>query len=56
MVSGPEGLVPPIGREALKICGITNAKEYAAALAAITLGGEFNFATLHIKEKLYTGR
>jgi hypothetical protein len=56
MVSGPEGLVPPIGREALKICGIRNSKEYAAALAAITLGGEFNFTTLHLREKLYTGR
>jgi hypothetical protein len=56
MVSGPEGLVPPIGREALKVCGIRNAKEYAAALAAVTLGGEFNFATLHLREKLYTGR
>ncbi len=56
IISGPEGIVPPIAREAMKISGIKNAKEYCAALAAVTLGGEFNFATLHIKEKLYTGR
>ena len=56
VISGPEGIVPPIAREAMKICGIHTAKEFAAALAAVTLGGEFNFATLHIKEKLYTGR
>ena len=30
--------------------------EFAAALAAVTLGGEYNFATLHIRERMYTGR
>ncbi|MEA1924017.1 MAG: hypothetical protein U9N63_15365 [Pseudomonadota bacterium] len=54
--SGPEGIIPPMSREALKIAGIHSAKEFCAALAALTLGGEFNFATLHVKEKLYTGR
>jgi hypothetical protein len=56
ITSSPEGIIPPMAREALKIAGITSAKEFAAALAAVTLGGEFNFATLHIKEKMYTGR
>ena len=42
--------------EALKFAGIHSAKEYAAAVAAITLAGEYNFSTLHIKEKMYTGR
>jgi hypothetical protein len=45
-----------MAREALKIAGIRSAKEYAAAMAAITLAGEFNFTTLHIQEKMYTGR
>ncbi len=56
VVSGPEGIVPPSAREAMWIAGIRDARDYAAHLAAVTLGGEFNFATLHIKEKLYTGR
>ena len=56
ITSGPEGIVPPAAREAMKFAGITNAREYAAAVAAMTLGGEYNFATLHIKEKMYTGR
>jgi len=56
ITSSPEGIIPPISREALKIAGITNAKEFAAALAAVTLGGEYNFATLHIMERMYTGR
>lgn len=54
--SGPEGIVPPLSREVAKVCGIKSSKDFAAACAAITLAGEFNFATLHIKEKLYTGR
>ncbi|MBN2332531.1 MAG: hypothetical protein JXO49_04400 [Deltaproteobacteria bacterium] len=54
--SGPEGIVPPLSREVAKVAGIECSKDFAAACAAITLGGEFNFATLHIKEKLYTGR
>ncbi|NIA19382.1 MAG: hypothetical protein GWP07_02970 [Xanthomonadaceae bacterium] len=54
--SGPEGIVPPLSREVATVCGIKSSKDFAAACAAITLAGEFNFATLHIKEKLYTGR
>ena len=54
ITSGPEGIIPPMAREALKMAGITNAKEYAAAVAAVTLGGEFNFATLHVREHMYT--
>jgi hypothetical protein len=45
-----------MAREALKVAGIHSAKEFAAAAAAITLAGEYNFSTLHIKEKMYTGR
>ncbi len=56
ITSSPEGIIPPASREALKISGINNAREFATALAAVTLGGEFNFATLHIREKMYTGR
>jgi len=56
ITSSPEGIIPPAAREALKLAGITTAREYAAAVAALTLGGEYNFATLHIKEKMYTGR
>jgi hypothetical protein len=56
ITSSPEGIISPMAREALKIAGIHSAKEYAAAVAAITLGGEFNFATLHVQEKMYTGR
>jgi hydroxymethylglutaryl-CoA reductase len=50
------GIISPMAREALKIAGIRSAKEYAAAMAAITLAGEFNFTALHIQEKMYTGR
>jgi hydroxymethylglutaryl-CoA reductase len=56
ITSSPEGIISPMAREALKIAGIHSAKEFAAAAAAITLGGEFNFAVLHIQEKMYTGR
>jgi hypothetical protein len=56
ITSSPEGIVSPMAREALRVAGITSAKEYAAALAAVTLGGEFNFATLHVQERMYTGR
>ncbi|MGD9078756.1 MAG: hypothetical protein PVG96_05420 [Desulfobacterales bacterium] len=56
ITSSPEGIISPMAREALKIAGIHSAKEFAAAVAAVTLGGEFNFATLHIQEKMYTGR
>lgn len=56
ITSSPEGIISPMAREALLLAGIHSAKEYAAAVAAITLAGEYNFSTLHIKEKLYTGR
>jgi hydroxymethylglutaryl-CoA reductase len=56
ITSSPEGIISPMAREALKIAGITSAKEYAAALAAVTLGGEFNFATLHVQGRMYTGK
>ena len=56
ITSSPEGIISPMAREALKMAGIHSAKDYAAAAAAITLGGEFNFATLHIQEKMYTGK
>ncbi len=56
ITSSPEGIISPMAREALLMAGIHSAKEYAAAAAAITLAGEYNFSTLHIKEKLYTGR
>jgi len=56
ITSSPEGIISPMAREALKMAGIRSAKEYAAAMAAITLAGEFNFTTLHIQEKMYTGR
>jgi len=56
ITSSPEGIISPMAREALKIAGIHSAKEFAAAAAAITLGGEFNFATLHIQERMYTGK
>ncbi len=56
ITSSPEGIIPPVSREIMKMCGITNAKEYAAAVAAVTLGGEFNFTTRHVQEKMYTGK
>ena len=56
ITSSLEGIISPMAREALRIAGITSAKEFAAALAAVTLGGEFNFATLHVQERMYTGK
>ncbi len=56
ITSSPEGIISPMAREALKMAGIRSAKEFAAAMAAVTLAGEFNFTTLHIQEKMYTGK
>lgn len=56
ITSSPEGIISPTAREAANIAGIHSAQDFAAALAAITLGGEFNFATLHVREKMYTGK
>ncbi len=53
IVSNREGLVSPVGREALRIMGIRSAKEFAAALAAQVLAGEFNLALEISREKLY---
>lgn len=56
ITSSPEGIIPPVSRELLKMSGINTAKEYAAALAAITLGGEFNFATRHVQGRMYSAK
>jgi len=56
ITSSPEGIIPPVSRELLKMSGINTAKEYAAAVAAITLGGEFNFATRHVQGRMYAGK
>ncbi len=56
ITSSPEGIISPMAREALRFAGIQSAKEFAAAVAAITLAGEYNFSTLHITERMYTGR
>jgi hypothetical protein len=34
VLSTPEGLIPPVGREALKIMGVRTAREFAALMAA----------------------
>jgi len=53
ILSTHEGLIPPVGREALKIMGIRTAKEFAALLAAQVLAGEFNLAVEIVRERLY---
>lgn len=53
ILSTHEGLIPPVGREALKIMGIRTAKEFAALLAAQVLAGEFNLAVEIVSERLY---
>lgn len=54
VASSKEGLIPPAGREALRIMGIRTAKEFAAAVAAQVLAGEFNLALEISKELLYS--
>ncbi len=54
VVSSREGLVSPVGREALCIMGIKTAKEFAASVAAQVLAGEFNLALEISREKLYS--
>ncbi|MDH5743381.1 MAG: hypothetical protein OEZ52_07545, partial [Candidatus Aminicenantes bacterium] len=54
VVSSREGLVSPVGREALRIMGIKTAKEFAASVAAQVLAGEFNLALEISREKLYS--
>ena len=53
VASSREGPISPPAREVLKIIGINNSKEFAAAAAAITLAGEFNFTLLHIRGEMY---
>lgn len=53
IASTREGLISPVGREALRIMGIQTAKEFAASLAAQVLAGEFNLALEISREKLY---
>jgi hydroxymethylglutaryl-CoA reductase len=54
IVSNREGLIPPVGRESMKIMGIRTAKEFAASLAAQVLAGEFNLALEIVKQRLYS--
>lgn len=54
VVSSREGLMSPVGREAMRIMGIQTAKEFAAAVAAQVLAGEFNLALEISREKLYS--
>ncbi len=53
ILSTHEGLIPPVGREALKIMGIRTAREFAALMAAQLLAGEFNLALEIVRERLY---
>jgi len=54
VASNREGLIPPSGREALRIMNIHSAKDFAASLAAQVLAGEFNLALEISREKLYS--
>lgn len=54
VVSSREGLVSPVGREAMRIMGIQTAREFAASVAAQVLAGEFNLALEISREKLYS--
>jgi hypothetical protein len=53
VASNREGIIPPSGREALRIMGIRSAREFAASLAAQVLAGEFNLALEISRERLY---
>ena len=53
IVSTHEGLIPPAGRESLKIMGIKTAREFAASVAAQVLAGEFNLALEIARDRLY---
>jgi hypothetical protein len=54
VASNREGLIPPTGREALRIMGISSAKEFAASVAAQVLAGEFNLALEITRDRLYS--
>ena len=56
VASSREGPICPTAREDLKLIGIGTSKEFAAAAAAITLAGEFNFTLLHIRGEMYTSK
>ena len=53
VASNREGLIPPSGREALRIMNIHSARDFAASLVAQVLAGEFNLALEISREKLY---
>ncbi len=53
VVSCREGLVSPVGREAMRIMGIHTAIEFTVSVAAQVLAGEFNLALEISREKLY---
>jgi hypothetical protein len=54
VVSSREGLMSPVGREAMRIMGIQTAHEFVASVAAQVLAGEFNLALEISREKLYS--
>ncbi len=54
VVSSREGLMSPVGREAMRIMGIQTAQEFTASVAAQVLAGEFNLALEISREKLYS--
>jgi hypothetical protein len=54
VVSSREGLMSPVGREAMRIMSIQTAKEFTASVAAQVLAGEFNLALEISREKLYS--
>ncbi len=54
VISCREGLMSPVGREAMRIMGIRTAREFAASVAAQVLAGEFNLALEISREKLYS--
>jgi hydroxymethylglutaryl-CoA reductase len=54
VVSSREGLMSPVGREAMRIMGIQTAPEFVASVAAQVLAGEFNLALEISREKLYS--
>ncbi len=51
-----EGAICPTAREVLKFMGIGTSMEFAAAAAAITLAGEFNFTLLHLRGEMYASK
>jgi hydroxymethylglutaryl-CoA reductase len=53
VLSTHEGLIPPVGREALEMIGIQTARDFAACMAAQVLAGEFNLAVEIVRERLY---